>query len=561
MPPQGACVSPLVARLLAARGVTEADNIDAFLAPKLATLVDPLRLRGMAEAVAAILGALDQGERVTIHGDYDVDGITSAAILWRFLRQSGFEPHVFLPDRFVDGYGINAARVRELVAEGTRLFISVDCGTSAMEAITVARDLGAGFVVIDHHQLPDGPLPPATAFVNPHQPDCDFPDKRLCAAGLAFHLAVALRKALRERGHFTSRAEPDLRELLDLVALGTIADVVPLQGINRVLVAAGLERMEKSPHAGLRALMSVAGVSGRPTAVDVGYKLGPRLNAAGRLSHPMKSFELLATDDLEIAQQTAKAAHEENEARRQVERHIQAEAVAQAETDLTETPDRAALVLWDPGWHPGVSGIVASRIVERFHRPCAVIALVDGVGKGSLRSITGFDLVDGLRQCAEHLTQWGGHPHAAGLSIAPERLPAFREAFDQAARTRLRPEHFAPVLRHDGEVSLSEVDERLVLDLDRLAPYGAANAEPLFVARDVRVMEARVIGKDKTHLRLVVAQDGVKLSAVAFGLAEHAPEPGARLDVAFRPELNDYPKGQALTLQLRIVDFRPVTLS
>ena len=544
-------LSNVVAGLLVNRGHLEPAQAEAFLDARLTRLESPRHMLGMDAAVAAVLAAFDSGKRVTIYGDYDVDGMTAASVLTRFFRAMGWEPQVFLPDRFVDGYGLNPDRVRELAEAGTRLFISVDCGVTAVGAIGIARSLGAEFVVVDHHQPPDGPLPDATAILNPHQAGCAFPFKDMCAAGLAFYLVLGLRAALRERGAFVDRAEPDVRELLDIVAIGTIADVVPLTGLNRVLVTAGMARMERSPHAGVRALTALTSKGGRLTAKTVGYQIGPRLNAAGRLSHPMKGFELLTTDDPEVARRIGDDLEEENKSRQDLQKSIEVEAIALAELDGHDAP---AYVLWKDGWHPGVSGIVAARILERYHRPCAMIALVDGVGKGSIRSIRGFDAVAGLRLCAETLDQFGGHPFAAGLTVQVDRLNDFKAAFQAAAKLLTAPEHLIAELRLDAEVGFDAIDDRLVTDLDHLSPFGAGNPEPLLCTMGARVMDARRVG-DGSHLKLTLAEGGLKFGAIAFGMGERAPEQGALIDVAFRPEVNQYRGG--VSLQLRVVDFRP----
>ena len=540
-----------MAGLLVNRGHVELDAAEVFLDPRLTRLVAPGLLRGMDAAVGAIIAAFTSGKRVTIYGDYDVDGMTAASVLTRFFRALGWEPHVFLPDRFVDGYGLNPDRVRELAEGGTRLFISVDCGVTAVSAIGIARGLGADFVVVDHHQPPDGELPPATAIVNPHQAGCTFPFKDLCAAGLAFYVALGVRAALRDRGFFVDRPEPDVRELLDLVAIGTIADVVPLVGLNRVLVTAGMARMERSPHVGVRALTALTAKGGRLTAKTVAYQMGPRLNASGRLSHPFKGFELLTTDDAAVARRIGDDLEAENKSRQDLQKEIEVEAVALAEEDGQDAP---AYVLWKDGWHAGVTGIVAARIVERYHRPCAMVAVTDGIGKGSIRSIRGFDAVAGLRRCADTLDQYGGHPFAAGLTVQEGRLADFKAAFQAAALSLTAPEHLVPELRIDAEVGFAAIDDRLVAELDHLAPFGAGNAEPLLCTLGARVMDAKRVG-DGSHLKLTLTEGGRRFGAIAFGMGDRAPESGALIDVAFRPEINEY--NHQVSLQLRVVDLRP----
>ena len=545
-------VSDVVAGLLVNRGILDPDAARSWLNPRLRDLLDPAGLRGMDVAVTTILATLDRGERVTIYGDYDVDGMTASSILARFLRWCGYDPHVFLPDRFRDGYGVNKDRVRDLIEAGTRLVVTVDCGITAVEQVTLAKELGAEFVIVDHHQLPEGPLPPAVAIINPHHPDCSFPFKGLCAAGLAFHLALALRAELRRRGFFADRPEPDIRLLLDIAAVGTVADMVPLRGINRILVTTGIERMRESRHPGIRALIAV-GARGRTlTSETIGFQIGPRLNAAGRLSHPYKGFEILATDDPARAQEIAEDIDAENQRRREVQDVIETEAMEQALRE--QGADADAFVLWSDDWHPGVAGIVAARVVNRFHRPCAVIAVKDGVGKGSIRSIKGCDVVMALRRCAESLEQFGGHPHAAGVTVKAENLPAFREGFARAARELTPPECFTPTLSIDADIGFGRIGGQLISEINALAPFGSGNAQPRFCTRGVRVLSTRLVGKTGDHLKLYLEHEGCRFDAIAFGFGPHAPVQGQVIDIAFRPEFNEYMGN--VSVQLRVQDIQ-----
>ncbi len=552
---QSAGLNETIAHLLLTRGVTSPDAARSFLDPRLADLLPPSGLRGMDDAVRLVLQAIDQQLPIVVYGDYDVDGMTASSTLHRFLAGVGARVSVFLPDRFRDGYGLNPDRVRELVEAGARLIVTVDCGITAVSAVQVARDLGADVVIVDHHRLPLGPLPNASAIINPHHPDCTFPFKDLCAAGLAFHLAAALRGALRARGAFLEAPEPDVRELLPFAAIGTIADLVPLRGLNRILASHGLKRFASDRRAGLRALRAVALGQKAVTASAVAFQVAPRLNAAGRLSSPMKCFELLTTDDADAAFAIAQGLDAENAERRGIQERIEKEALEQALAQQGE--DAPAYVLWDPGWHAGVAGIVAARVVERFHRPCAVVALVDGVGKGSLRSISGFDVLAGLERCSEHLIQYGGHAHAAGVTVAPENLPAFREAFVRAAQALTPAESLTPVLTLDDELPFSRVTSELLEHLHLLAPFGAGNPEPAFFTRGVRVVSRRPVGQGGEHFRLVLGEGGLTLPAVAFRAGERCPQAGDLIDVAYKPEFNDW-QGQ-LTLQLRLVDVRPAS--
>ncbi|MFT5434769.1 MAG: single-stranded-DNA-specific exonuclease [Myxococcota bacterium] len=546
-------ITNVVAGLLVNRGLAKAEEARVFLEPRLKNLLHPDSIDGMAAGVERILTALEGGEKITVYGDYDVDGMTASSTLFRFLEMCGHTVEVFLPDRFADGYGVNADRVRDLVEAGTKLFITVDCGITATKQVTLANELGADFIIVDHHQLPLGPLPPAVAIINPHQPTCAFPFKDLCAAGLAFYLTLALRAEMRKRGWFEDKPVPDVRPLLDIVAIGTIADVVPLRGLNRILVSTGLPRLRQSPHPGVRALAAVAAPGREINSGTVAFQLGPRLNAAGRLSTPMKGFELLTTPSPQIAREIAQDIDEENKRRRTVQETIEKEALEQATRDIGE--EAPAYVLWSADWHPGVTGIVASRVVERFHRPCAMIAIKDGVAKGSIRSISGFNVLEGLRACSDLLTQFGGHAHAAGITLPEESLPAFREAFSKAAREMTPEDRLNPRLLLDAAVGFDDVDSALLDAMDALAPFGAGNPEPRLCTYGADVLHMKLVGADKTHVKLVLQHNGRKFPAIAFGRHEDAPQPGDSLDVAYRPEYNEW-QG-TVSVQLRVLDFRP----
>lgn len=545
-----ASCSVIVARLLVQRGIEDPAEAARFLDPRLSDLEPPARMAGMGAAVERILEADALGEKITIWGDYDVDGVTSASLLLLFFRDVGISADFFVPDRFIDGYGLSAPRIGELAAQGTRLLITVDCGVTAQAEIALAGSLGMDVVVVDHHHPPREL--PACILVNPLQPGCGYSYKKMAAVGLTFHLLVALRAALRERGRFAERPEPDLRDLLDLVAIGTVADVVPLTGTNRILTWHGLRRVAQSRHPGVKALCRVSGIDGPVGAGQVGFQLGPRINAAGRLSSATKGVELLTSRSLEAAMGIAEEVDRENRERRAIEQTMLEEALAQA-TRLGDPAGRRALVLSSPTWHAGVVGIVASKVVERFHRPTFVIAVDGDVGKGSGRSVEGFHLVEGLDQVASDLVGYGGHAHAAGVTVAADRIPRFAERLDAVARERLSEAQLTPTLRLDAEVPLGAVTWDLVADLERLAPFGPGNPRPTFLGRAVRVQDVRVVGSG--HLKMTVEQGGTSCDCIGFRLADRAPRPGDRVDLAFRPQIDTFNGRQRLQLDLR--DLRP----
>lgn len=558
----GAGVSPLVATLLVNRGVVASDDAQRFLDPRLADLPDPYLMKGMRAAVERILAAIRDDEPITVWGDYDVDGVTSVSLLVLFLGELGVRPRFFIPDRFRDGYGMNAERVEELARAGTRLIIAVDCGISEAEVIARASELGVDVIVVDHHRLPEA-LPQCAAVLNPLQADCPFPFNGLAACGLVFYLLIALRTALRERGVFQRLPEPDLRRYLDIVGIGTIADMVPLVGANRTLAVRGLQELSRSTRPGLVALVEAAGIEQRRCdGVTVGFQIGPRLNAMGRIGNARSAVELLTAPDLETARAIAVRIEQANRRRRDVQARILDEAIALVDGDeaLRAAP---VMVLASDDWHPGVMGIVAAKVVERYHRPAVLIAMADGVGRGSGRSVPGFDLFGALSACGAHLEAWGGHAAAGGVTVRHENVAPFRAALaayavglngdPAAAESGATVGGTPPSLRIDAELPLSGVDLALVGEIETIGPFGSENPEPVFCAQRVTVVGARVV-RD-AHVQLQLRQDGVVRPAMGWHMAWRAPAVGETLDVAFRPEVERW-RGEG-TARLRIVDLRP----
>lgn len=531
--------------LLWRRGVVGEAAVQAFLEPSLKALIDPAGIQDMPQAVDRLLHAIREGEAIVVYGDYDVDGVCATAILVEFLRGVGAQVNYYIPDRRMEGYGLNAAAVAD-IATRAQVLVTVDCGITAVDEVALAQGSGMDVVVVDHHQV--GPtLPPARACLNPHRPDCPYPFKDLCAAGVAFMLAVELRRALRAQGAFAQRPEPDVRVLLDMVAVATVADMVPLHGTNRVLVSAGLRQLRLGARPGLAALCRVAKVEPpRVTATDLGFRLGPRINARGRMSQAGQAVELMLCRSPGEADVLAKALDEANTLRRQVERQTVEAAAAQVEA--LGLADAAALVLYDPTWHPGVLGLVASRMVARWHRP--VVAIGEG-GKGSGRSVEGFNLHAALQEAASHLEKFGGHPAAAGVTIRAENVAAFRDSLAMTAAAALGKPPFAPTLRPDLEVHADALHLGLCEEVQRLAPFGRGNAEPLFAARRLRVHDKRLVGDSHLKLRL---GDG-RNDAIAFGMGDQLEALPEEVDAVFYLEANTF-RGQT-TLQMRIEDLRP----
>jgi single-stranded-DNA-specific exonuclease len=545
-------VHPLAARVLATRGLADPERARAFLASPLADLPDPFTMKGMQAATARLVRAVEGGERIACYGDYDVDGVTSTALLAGFLRAAGADVVTYVPHRLVEGYGLNEAAVARLAGAGVRLLVTLDCGITAAAEVRAAAALGVDAVVVDHHTVPVE-LPAAAAILNPHQEGCGYPSKDLAAVGVAFALAMALRRALRERGRFgPSRPEPNLKDALDLVALGTVADVVPLVGANRVLVRWGLAALAGSRRPGVRALKRVAGIAeGAPvTAGQVGFRLAPRINAAGRLDDAGRGVRLLLSADPAEAAALADELDRENQARQEIERRILAEATEDAAARVRA--GARGLVLAREGWHAGVVGIVASRIAERFHRPAVLVALGDGAGKGSGRSVEGFHLYDALAACAPHLARFGGHRHAAGVTIERERLGAFSAAFEAHAAERLSDEDLVPRCRIDGWVGEDDVTDRAAEDLARLGPFGAGHPEPVFALRGAAA-RARTVGAGGAHLKLALGG----LDAIGFGMGDRLPACAGPLEAAFSIGFDEWDGTRRLQLRLR--DVRPAS--
>jgi len=534
------------AAVLIRRGAVDPARAAAFLNPRLSDLGDPAGLRDIRKAVDRTVRAIESGERVCIYGDYDADGMTATALLFDFFGRVGLEVRTFVPDRALDGYGVNADRMRDLAADGVTLVITVDCGVRSHDEIAVARSLGTDVIVLDHHE-PGDTLPDAAAVVNPHRADCTFPFKGLAAVGVAFYFAGAVRRELITLGRIAERAV-DLKPLLDLVAVGTVADVVPLLGDNRVFAWAGLKILNDGPRVGLIALKAVAEVDGRPvTAGTIGYQLAPRLNATGRLSNPRASLDLLMSRDPEEAKRFADVLNRENEERRRVEQDVMARAIEQVEA--AGGPKHRALVVAGVGWHPGVVGIVASKLVEQYRRPTVVIGIEDGVGKGSGRSVRGWDIGRALESLSSLLQRCGGHPMAAGLALDASRIDEFAAAFGELADRTVPEEALIPSLEIDATVSLGDLDRGLADELTRLQPHGMGNPEPTLAMMGVKLKETRRVGRDGSHVQVTFEDGGRTIGGIWFGGADAAPAPGSVVDVAFALGIDDRTGGTRLKVK------------
>lgn len=523
----------------------EPEAATAFLSPGLSSMLDPFLMSGMAQAVERLVTARRNGEQVCIYGDYDVDGISATALLVSGLTALGLRANYHIPSRMEDGYGLNSEALVLIRERGCNLVVSVDCGVTALEEARLCREIGLDLIITDHHQ-PLPALPDATAVINPHRPDCSYPFKGLAGVGVAFNLLVAVRSRLRELGFFSDNG-PDLRQWLDLVALGTIADLVPLVEQNRLLVAAGLQRMGTGCRTGLAALKQVAGVAGEVSSGQVGFQLAPRLNAVGRLESAVPGVELLLTDDPQRAAALAAELDAANTERRQVERRIFDEAVEMLEAAGWST-ERRSIVLSSPDWHQGVVGIVASRLVERYHRPTILIAeLEDGSGKGSGRSIAGFHLLEALHDCAGYLLRYGGHRAAAGVTVPPGQIDRFAAAFEQAVAHRMGDTAPIPELLLDAAVQPEELTLQSVAELQRIGPFGMGNQTPLLLLSDLQVKEVRSFGQNNLMLRL--HGERVQYKAVGWGMADRVVP--ARVDLACTVKIDSWNGREQLKLELK----------
>ena len=544
-------VSPITARLLCSRGLGDLECARRFLAPSLDDLHDPFLLTDMVPAVERILGAIARKERIAIHGDYDVDGVTSTVILRRALELLGADVIHFIPERLRDGYGLQIPALDRLHADGVRLVISVDCGIRAADAARHAASLGLELIITDHHE-PDATLPPALAVINPKRDDCRYPDKNLAGVGVALKVVQAL--CLR------SGRVSWLPSFVKIAAIGTLADVVPLTGENRIIAKLGLGMLSAGPHKiGLRSLLDVCGLTGKEIdSYHIGFVLGPRVNAAGRMSTPDIAARLLLASDESMAEEArglAEQLNSENLRRQKEEANIIAEARKVVETDL-DVGSRTVIVVAGDGWHRGVIGIVASKLVDAFNRPAIVLSRDGDIAHGSCRSISSFNMLAALESCAELMTKFGGHKQAAGLTIESSRIRELRDRINAYADGCLQPDDLRPRLWIDGSLTFRSISEQVTSELSALAPFGAGNPRPVFRASGVEIVDGPRLLKER-HLKMAFRQEGRVMRGIAWRAADRerfvAAHRGA-IDVAFSLEQDNW-NGERY-LQLSVADFR-----
>jgi len=542
-------ISHLQAQLLINRGISTPAQMTSFLNPRLGNMDDPMLMKGMPDALDIILKAVEKREKITIYGDYDADGLTATALLLDFFSSLGLPVSFYIPNRLTEGYSLHKAAISEIAKNRTKLLITVDCGTSNTRETALAKSLGINVVVTDHHQTPED-FRPQCPVVNPQQPGCPFPFKNLSGVGLAFFLTVAVRTALRGKGWFRTMSEPDLRKYLELVALGTVADRVPLLDQNRILVHHGIGAMAESRWPGITAMKEVAGIEdARITADDLAFRLGPRLNAPGRMGDSHTGLKALIARDPILSRDLALRLNAANNERQSVEQDIlhQIEGVIEKNEDVT---DSRTFVVAGENWHRGVLGIVASRLVDKYHRPSLVFSLQGDMAYGSGRSIEGFNLYKALSRLGPLFEKFGGHAHAAGFTLKAENLNTLKNELESLALKTLRYSDMVPVLEVDGEIPIDNITPEIVHQIGELSPFGEANPEPFFYAGPCAVLESRIVGE--RHLKLRVRQRKRIYEAIGFGMAEKHPLEGTTINMIFTPELNHWQGYEKI--QLRIAD-------
>ena len=540
-------ISPISAQVLANRGINHLDQAHQFLHPSLSHLHSPFLIKDMEKAVDRIIQAFSRNEPILIYGDYDVDGITSTAIIILFFQALQFPCRYYIPHRIKEGYGLHLDAVTKFAREGVKLIITVDCGISNIEEVKKAQEMGVDIIIADHHEIP-AEIPPAYAVLNPKQGDCPFPFKSLAGVGVVFNLIIALRAKLRERGQWKDGEVPNLRKYLDLVAMGTVADLAPLQDENRIFVRFGLEELTNGNRLGTRVLKEACGLKdGIITSGNIGFRLAPRINAAGRLGEAQRAIDLLVAQELERAEGLARQLSLENSRRQRIEEDILSEIMGWIKED-EGLLQRKSWVFASPSWHPGVIGIVASRLVDQYYRPTILISVDGDRGKGSGRSIEGFDLYEGVRACTPTLLGFGGHRFAVGLTIESDEIETFKARFEELVAQGCKPSDFIPTIRIDAEIPLRDIGRELIEELCLLAPFGVSNPKPVFCSRELTVVDSKIVGEDNLKLRL---KEDSTYDAIGFHMGDLHPLESKRVRIAFVPQINEWQGVKNIQLELR----------
>ena len=541
---EAADLKPNIIKILINRGMNTAEKIDKFLNPRMSDLRDPFQLQGMTAGIERVTNALFANERIMIYGDYDVDGITSTSLLYLVFNKLGAQVTYYLPNRLVEGYGLSLDAIDQAKADGVTLIVTVDTGITAVDEVAHARTAGIDIVVTDHHE-PGETLPDAVAIIDPKQDGCNY-DGDLAGVGVAFKFAQALYQRLNQD-------QRELEDHLDLVALGTSADIVPLVGENRILTKFGIRQIAGTKKPGLKSLTFVSGLMGKDISTgQVVFILAPRINALGRLGDAREAIRLLSTRDENVAGEIARKLDDENRRRKEIDEITLNQALDQMAEVVDLGLDRA-IVLGAEGWHQGVIGIVASRLVERFHLPTVMIAIQDGVGKGSARSIPGFHLCEALKDCEDLLVKYGGHKYAAGLSIRAENIPAFRERFKAVSTKWLDNDDITPKLHIDLEIELTDINDEFMNSMEQFAPFGPQNLRPVFLTRNCEVVgQPYVVGKN--HLKMRIGKGDAVLDVIGFGFGDMArsiSDRGCLVDLVYALEYNTYRNNTRIQIRLR----------
>jgi single-stranded-DNA-specific exonuclease len=545
-------ISRVTAHIICNRGFTDETSARRFLYPSLNDLYDPFLMKDMDRAVMRIITALETNEKICVVGDYDADGITATSLVLSFFKMARFDIDFYIPNRQSEGYGIKNSIIDTLAEKGTSLIITVDNGISAIEQVVYARDKGIDVVVTDHH-MPGKSVPEAVAVINPKQSDCTFPFKDLAGVGVAFNLVMALRKVMREIGYFNDRPEPNLRYLLDLVAIGTVADIAPLVDENRLFVKCGIEEIKRSTNHGINALKIVSMLDNAAVSTQtIGFRLAPRINAAGRVDDQTLGVKLLTTDDPVEAGTIAEHLNHANMSRQSIEQKIYDHAVAYLE-EHPEELEKTTICLVDEEWHPGVIGIVASRLARKYLKPAVVFSKEDEYFRGSARSVGTFNIFDPLQACSNDAEEIGGHRFAAGLVIRSDKFEDFSIHFEEEVKKRIKPEDIEQVIIADAVVEIDEIDDGVVEELSLCEPFGEGNPEPVFVCNNATVTDSRVVGTN--HLKLRMRDDLLTLDAIGFSMADQAQvQPDDHLDIAYVPTFNTW--NGITSIQLKLKDIR-----
>ena len=544
-------IHAIISQILVSRGILDIETARRYLHPSLNDLHSPFLMQDMKKGVSRLLKAIHDHEEIIIYGDYDADGITSVVILYKFIKE--ITPHInyYIPDRVQEGYGLKIPAIDKFKNNNVKLLITVDCGISDVEQIAYAQSIGIDTIVLDHHEI-SGPLPPAVASINPNREDCSFPFKGLAGVGIAYNFLIALRGSLNKEGFWKDRNHPNLKEYLDIVTLGTIGDMAPLIDENRIFAKIGLELITESQRPGIKALKEVSGVDNQPIdSFKASFSLIPRINAAGRIASAMDAVKLLLSDDMAEARMLAEKLDSYNRNRQLMEKKILNEILERINNN-SAIEKMNSFVFASDKWHPGVIGIVASRLVELFNRPAFVISLNNGVGKGSGRSVSDFNIYKGIQQCAPLLLSYGGHYHAAGISIKEENIDEFAGLLDKIIQNNLEFTKQSSPIIIDSECKISDISLDLIEQLDILAPFGSKNPEPLLYARNIKVSSPIVVGN--SHLKMWVNSNGTSFDSIWFNMGKYQTELNdANIDIVFTPQINNWNGSPSIQLKMKDV--------